>query len=156
MKYKLYPKFLSHETCSYLLQHAKDTFEIDYRTTKGWNARTNTNIDFEKEVINLIGPILKEDTSYQIEWINLTEYKFKNQLRLHTDTRSNKTIICNITDGYEGGEFLIEGEDNIKMELGDVIVLNGGKVSHGVSRVTKGYRASFNIWLTENVNKNII
>ena len=61
-----------------------------------------------------------------------------------------------ITDGYEGGEFLVEGEDKIKMELGDIIVLNGGKVSHGVSRVTKGYRASFNIWLTENVNKNII
>ena len=155
MKYKLYPKFLSHETCSYFLQYAKDNFIVVYRTTKGWKARTNTNKDFENEVIDILSPIIK-DTSYDVEWINLTEYTVKNQLRLHTDTRSNKTIICNITDSYEGGEFLIEGEDNIKMELGDIIVLNGGKVSHGVSRVTKGYRASFNIWLTENVNKKII
>ena len=95
MKYKLYPKFLSHETCSYFLQYAKDNFIVDYRTTKGWKARTNTNKDFENEVIDIISPIIK-DTSYDVEWINLTEYTVKNQLRLHTDTRSNKTIICNI------------------------------------------------------------
>ena len=149
----VYPKFISHEKCDYILKHALKTFEIDSRTYHGWYARTNINLKFENEVKVLLRDI-SPFNKFNISWINLTEYENNRSLDLHKDGRSDFTFTIPLTDDYEGGDFLIEN-DIYKLNKGDCICFNGNQLKHGVSKVTSGHRAALNIW-TKPIANSII
>lgn len=151
--YKVYKNYLSLETCEYLLQKSIDTFEIDERTKGGWHARSNRDKSFESEVKDILGNIV-DFSELDVTWINLSEYENGRRLKPHKDGESHLTIVCNLSDGYEGGEFIIEDE-LLSLGLGDVVIFNGGDYFHGVASVTKGYRASFNMWCIK-IKKNML
>ena len=144
-KIKLYKNFFSPIECETILKKCLDKFEIDKRTYAGWYARTNRDINFEnyiKEKIEKISPI----NPFHIVWINLTEYENNRYLDFHTDERSECTFTIPLTDGYDGGDFLIE-DKKFKLEKGECISFDGFRLRHGVEPVTKGYRAALNIWI---------
>jgi hypothetical protein len=147
--YQLYKGFLDENICNYLLKTSIETFEIDKRTKGGWHARSNRSDAFEQEVKDIFNSILSVD-EYDITWINLSEYENNRRLKPHKDGDSQMTVVCNLTDGYEGGEFIL-GDSELDLELGDVVVFNGGDIFHGVKPVRSGYRASFNIWFTKKI-----
>ena len=149
----VYPNFISHEKCNYILEYALRTFEIDSRTYHGWYSRTNINSNFENEIKSILNGI-SPFKLFNISWINLTEYENGRYLEFHRDSRSNSTFTIPLTDGYDGGDFLIEGDTYI-LKKGDCISFNGNKLRHGVSPVTNGYRASLNIWIEPTLNSII-
>jgi len=141
----IYNNFLSSDECDYIVNFAKEFFEIDYRTRGGWHAKTNRDLNFEnkiKEKLNKISPI----SPFYVSWINMSEYEDNRSLKLHVDQRSDKTICITLTDGYDGGNFIIENE-KYKTNKGDCILFDGHSLRHGVEPVTNGYRASLNIWI---------
>ena len=103
----VYPNFISHEKCNYILEYALRTFEIDSRTYHGWYSRTNINSNFENEIKSILNGI-SPFKLFNISWINLTEYENGRYLEFHRDSRSNSTFTIPLTDGYDGGDFLIE------------------------------------------------
>jgi hypothetical protein len=142
---QIHEKFFNVVECDEILNFAKEHFEIDGRTRYGWYARTNRNLDFENKIaekIKLISPL----NPYHISWINLTEYEDNRSLDLHTDERSDYTFCITLTEGYEGGSFIIEDKKYTTLK-GDCIIFDGHNLKHGVEPVTKGYRASLNIWI---------
>lgn len=141
----VYNQFLTHEMCDDILNYSVNNFQIDKRTYVGWHAKTNRNVDFQNKIKKIINDIVPYQP-FHIVWINLTEYENGRELEFHTDGRSDFTFTIPLTDGYIGGDFLIE--DGIyKLSKGDCIAFNGYKLNHGVSPVTEGYRASLNIWI---------
>ena len=140
-----YSSFLSPDECDEVLNFAKEFFEIDKRARYGWHARTNRNLNFEnkiKEKINNISPI----NPFYISWINMSEYEDNRSLDLHVDERSDYTLCITLTDGYDGGNFIIENE-KYKTNKGDCILFDGHNLKHGVEPVKSGYRASLNVWI---------
>ena len=145
----LVENFISHNECDDLLKIALDTFVDDKRTiTENWYAKTNENKEFENRIHKLISPLLEYD--FEILWINLTEYENNRKLKPHKDTDSSITFVIPLTDGYEGGEFILSDKEYI-LGKGDCIYFNGKKTAHGVNSVTEGYRASLNVW-TRKIN----
>ena len=41
-------------------------------------------------------------------------------------------------------------------EVGDVLLFNGSKVTHGIEKVTEGQRLSLNLWTVPNTRKTLI
>lgn len=142
---KVYNNFLNHQQCKEILDYATRNFEIDKRTYSGWHAKTNRNTSFQTKIKELITNIVPYKP-FHIVWINLTEYENNRSLAFHTDERSDFTFTIPLTDGYIGGDFLIE-ENVYKLSKGDCISFNGFKLKHGVSSVVEGYRASLNVWI---------
>jgi hypothetical protein len=144
----VYNNFLSSDECDYILNFAQEFFEIDYRIRGGQrykSAKTNRNFNFENEIkekLNKITPI----SPFHISWMNMTEYEVSDSLNLHTDLRSDCTFQITLTDGYEGGNFIIENK-KYKTNKGDCILFNGHDLEHGVEPIKSGYRASLNIWI---------
>lgn len=141
----VHSSFITHDQCDEILNYSIKNFEIDRRTYGGWHARTNRNFTFQTKIKELIESIAPYHP-FHIVWINLTEYEKGRELKFHNDERSDFTFTIPLTEGYTGGNFLIEN-NTYKLSKGDCISFNGFKLEHGVSPVTEGYRASLNIWI---------
>ena len=145
----VYDKLLTHEMCDEILNYSVNNFQVDTRTYSGWHAKTNRDLNFENKIKKILEPISPFDV-FHIVWINLTEYENNRELGFHTDQRSDFTFTIPLTDGYVGGHFLIEN-NSYKLEKGDCISFDGFNLLHGVSAVTKGYRAALNIWIKKGI-----
>ncbi len=150
---RIYRKLLTPEECKEILLFSKEHFEEDKRARYGWHARTNRNLHFENRIKEKITPISPLNPFY-ISWINVSEYEDNRSLDLHIDERSDYTLCITLTDEYEGGNFIIENE-KYKTQKGDCILFDGHHLKHGVEPVTKGYRASLNIWIKKG-NKSFL
>jgi len=149
----LVKNFISHSECDDLLEIALNTFVDDERKKDGWYAKTNQNKEFEKRIHKLISPLIEYD--FEIMWINVTEYQNNRRLKLHKDVESTFTFVIPLTDGYEGGEFILFDKE-YTLGKGDCIYFDGSKNEHGVKPVTEGYRASINVWTKKIETKNLL
>ena len=105
-------------------------------------------------------------TKYEIgdyfDWHTDTTYKSNNQL----DIIKNRTysIVIQLNDEYEGGDFLYEDINtkeikSIKKQKGSIFLFNSS-IRHKVDTITKGTRYSLVTWLKlnqiENVKKTLL
>jgi PKHD-type hydroxylase len=67
--------------------------------------------------------------------------------------RADASVTLFLTDGYDGGELLIEGErsvEGIKLEAGSAVVYSSGTI-HRVAEVTRGVRLVATLWIESHV-----
>lgn len=140
--YRVYKEVLDHEFCDYIANIFKERFEYDPRGD--WNAYTLREKALYDEIIAKFSPVVPYN--FKANWINITEYETGRGLRNHTDSNSSLTIVSELTDGYEGGRFIVNKDTYIKLNKGDVITFKGEEVYHGVEKVSKGVRLSLNLW----------
>ena len=143
--YELVKDAISHEFCDYIRNTYKQNGQLNKRAkwAKG-NAYTQFNDDYTKVIIHQFSDYIPKD--YIHNWIAIACYETGDNLGLHGDNYSLRTIMCDISEYYEGGNFMIRSNHSIQTNKGDVILLNGYEVKHGVDYITKGTRYSLNIW----------
>jgi len=143
VRYRLLRNFLNWGFCDYVAENYKNTFE--YTPEHGWQAYTCMDEEMKKRLSLNFSSILPKN--HEITWINVSVYhKDVVGLRKHTDNRSNRTFVGEISTGYSGGRFMLGEDTYIELNKGDVLVFNGGNTPHGVEQVTDGTRLSLNIW----------
>ena len=141
---------IPHDFCDYI----RNTFKSKalYTPRGPWKAYTvNKGSYFDK-----IADTFKEHIpdNYTISWINITQYLPNSSLRMHKDEKSQRTIVCDISDTYIGGSFKLNKNTYINTNKGDIIVFDGSNVLHGVDKVIEGVRVSLNLW-THKIMTNI-
>ena len=143
--YKLYKKFFKPEFCSEVIKNFKSNFE--YKPRGDWDSWTISNDKYKEYLIDKIKDLAPEGSLNS--WINVTVYEPGGYLRMHNDLRSEHTIVINLNNNYKGGKFLIDSK-KISLDTGDTLVFDGGKIEHGVEKVSQGIRYSLNFWFTAN------
>jgi predicted 2-oxoglutarate/Fe(II)-dependent dioxygenase YbiX len=145
---------------------------FSYKPTESWDCRRIYDEDFKNKIIDLL------TTNYKNEnfslWFNYDTFNLKNfnisltsyydgrYLNLHKDKSSELTTVIVLSEGFEGGQFVLTEQDDppfhfetlkgltiCDLKLGDCISFNGSETYHGVLPVTKGVRYALNIWMTE-------
>lgn len=146
--YILHRKFFDSEFCSEVIKNYNTNFS--YEPRGDWDSWTISNAQYKEYLLQKVKNIIPE--GIKNSWINLTVYQPGDNLRIHTDKRSEHTIVINLNEDYQGGDFVIE-QENKKLEIGDTLIFNGGSVKHGVRPVLKGIRYSLNYWFTYDDTK---
>lgn len=143
VRYQIHKKFLSEDFCNNIINNYKNFSE--YTPRGKWNAWT-VGKEKQDELVESIQSLLPSNLS--VSWINITKYEEGESLRIHTDSKSKFTVVVNLNDNYNGGEFVTNKKKHI-LEIGDIVTFNGNKVQHGVQPVTEGVRYSLNFWFTD-------
>lgn len=109
-----------------------------------------------KKLLSVLRSIIKPadfNHIYSIHWI---QYESGYECLEHTDMSSYTTYILNLNNNFEGGELFVNGE-NTNSKCGDVVIFNGMKDKHRVSKITKGIREVLVIWIsTTSRTKDLI
>lgn len=151
--YHLVKQGVSHEFCDYIRNTFKQNGAIDSNRA-GWTTIdcythfTDSYIDYIKDNLSTYIP---EDSI--VTWINVSIYKTNEGLGPHKDNFSLRTIMCDISDNYTGGNFIIDNTTYIPTSKADIIYFNGYNTTHGVQTVESGVRYSLNIWSRPKVSK---
>lgn len=146
--YNFYKEYFDKNFCSDLVNNYSKFFTFEPRP--GWNSWTISDTEYKELLLTKIKGIYPENLINS--WINISVYEPGYFLKLHTDSRSEFTVVVNLNDDYKGGNFIIEKE-NIKLNIGDTVTFNGGTLKHGVETVTEGTRYSLNFWFTNQPNR---
>jgi hypothetical protein len=145
---------------------------FSYNPTEHWDCRRIYDSEFKNKIIELLTKNYKNG-DFKL-WFDYSEFNLKNfnisltsyyngrYLNLHKDKSSELTTVIVLSDGFEGGQFVLTEDENpsfhfetldgltlFDLKLGDSISFNGSKTYHGVMPVTKGNRYALNIWMTE-------
>lgn len=145
---------------------------FSYNPTESWDCRRVYDEEFKDKIIKLLLNNYKigkfklwfnyDDFNLKNFNISLTSYYDGRYLNLHKDKTSELTTVIVLSDGFEGGQFVLTEQDNppfhfetlnglsiCDLKLGDCISFNGSETYHGVLPVTNGIRYALNIWMTE-------
>jgi len=142
--------------------------EPDYlgHTSQGWNVAT---ADINNHIINeLPKPLTEYIRNFGFRWfdgwngysvIKFLKYAETQQMAEHCDHINSLfdgkikgiptlSIVGQLNDNYEGGEFVMFGDRVVDMKAGDMIVFPSNFMyPHRVEPVTKGARYSYVSWL---------
>ena len=88
--------------------------------------------DFFKEEFNII--------QNSIVSIHVNEYEEGAECLPHRDSNSEDTILILLNSCDKGGDLLLENKSIGLNEEGQYVSYNGGNVTHGVTKVEKGFR----------------
>ena len=146
--YKLYEKYFSSDFCSDIISNYTKNFKFEPRP--GWNSWTISNEKYKNKLLENVKNLVPGNLINS--WINISVYEPGYFLNLHTDSRSEYTVVVNLNDDYTGGRFLVDNQ-TLHLKTGDVITFNGGEVQHGVETVTGTTRYSLNYWFTTDSKK---
>ena len=146
--YNLYKNYFDVNFCSNLVQNFKNYFVFAPRGE--WNSWTINNDEYKKLLLDSIKNIVP--SNLYSSWINVSVYNPGEQLKLHTDSRSEFTIVVNLNNDFKGGRFKLNKE-LLTLGIGDVVSFNGELIKHGVETVTEGTRYSLNYWFTNQPNR---
>lgn len=164
---KKYEKIFDTEFCDFVIDYVKNNCHQSQTKEKfGWsmwniwgesslpNIESSFYDDHFKEIIfqKLRNGFNIDD--YDLLWLQMTQYKDNESLRNHLDSKLNKTMIVLLTNGFVGGDTLL---DSVKVDFnkGDAILFDGYKVYHQVTPVVNGVRNALNIWLKPKKHKLI-
>jgi len=141
---------IPQDFCDYI----RNTFKSKalYTPRGRWKAYTVDKGSYFDEIADTFNEYIPEN--YTISWINITQYLPNRGLRMHKDEKSQRTIVCDISEPYIGGSFKIDKDTYINTTKGDIIIFDGSNVLHGVDEVIKGVRVSLNLW-THKIMTNI-
>jgi predicted 2-oxoglutarate/Fe(II)-dependent dioxygenase YbiX len=157
------------EIIKFCLEHGEP---FSYKPTESWDCRRIYDEDFKNKIIDLLTTNYKnENFSLWFDYdtfnlknfnISLTSYYDGRYLNLHKDNSSELTTVIVLSEGFEGGQFVLTEQDDppfhfetlkgltiCDLKLGDCISFNGSETYHGVLPVTNGIRYALNIWMTE-------
>jgi len=146
--YNLYKNYFDINFCSNLVQNFKSYFVFVPRGE--WNSWTINNDEYKKLLLDSVKNIAP--SNLYSSWINVSVYNPGEQLKLHTDSRSEFTIVVNLNNDFKGGRFKLNKEV-LTLGIGDVVSFNGELIKHGVETVTEGTRYSLNYWFTNQPNR---
>tara|TARA_Y100000389_G_scaffold40492_1_gene35049 strand:- start:404 stop:862 length:459 start_codon:yes stop_codon:yes gene_type:complete len=141
--YTLHKNFITQTQRYWILNYAKEHF-IDISGGLLTKGSKNESDEFSKELKKIISPII-DYTKWKQVRIGLAEYVVGDGCVPHQDDSSSHTIVCNLTDDYDGGEFYLN-KKHIPIGIGDVLIFNGNKYLHEVKKIKRGYRASLSVW----------
>ena len=94
--------------------------------------------DFFKEEFNII--------QNSIVSIHVNEYEEGDECLPHRDSNSEDTILILLNSCDKGGDLLLENKSIGLNEEGYYVSYNGGNVTHGVTKVEKGFRKTLVVW----------
>jgi hypothetical protein len=157
------------EIIKFCLEHGEP---FSYKPTESWDCRRIYDEDFKNKIIDLLTTNYKnENFSLWFDYdtfnlknfnISLTSYYDGRYLNLHKDKSSELTTVIVLSEGFEGGQFVLTEQNDppfhfetlkgltiCDLKLGDCISFNGSETYHGVLPVTNGIRYALNIWMTE-------
>jgi len=95
--------------------------------------------DFFEEEFNII--------QNSIVSIHINEYEEGAECLPHRDSNSEDTILILLNSCDVGGDLLLENKSIGLNEEGQYVSYNGGNVTHGVTKVEKGFRKTLVVWL---------
>ena len=164
-----YPKpvvienFINEKECAYIIEQAKKELQVstvdkdrrvDERIRKSETAWLSGNTDYT------VRRIIKKCVSHtdrpfkNCEQLQVLRYKPGGHYKPHQDVfyqDKNKrlyTFIIALNDDYEGGEFIMFDDTEIKFDKGDVIVFPSLFLyPHKVEPVKSGIRYSYVSWV---------
>lgn len=163
----LYKKIFDSEFCDYVINYVKNNcYQSQTKEVFSWsmwniwgesslpNLETSFYDESFKEIVfkKLRNSFNIDD--YDLLWLQMTQYQNYEALRNHLDSKLNKTMIILLTEGFVGGDTLL---DSVKVDFnkGDAILFDGYRVYHQVTPVQSGVRNALNIWLSPKANKLI-
>lgn len=173
MNYNINNNFCNKEEAKNIIDFClKNGEPFSYNPTEHWDCRRIYDSEFKQKIIDSITNHYRTgnfklwfdyDTFLLKNFsISLTSYYDGRYLNLHKDKSSELTTVILLSDGFEGGEFVLTEETNppyhfetmdglslFDLKLGDCISFNGSETFHGVMPVTKGTRYALNLWMTE-------
>jgi hypothetical protein len=174
MNYNINNNFCNKETARDIINFCLETGEpFSYTPTEKWDCRRIYDLKFKSKIINLLTTNYESgDFALWFDYstfnlknfnISLTSYYDGRYLNLHKDKSSELTTVIVLSDGFNGGQFVLSEDTNpsinfenlngmstFDLKLGDSISFNGSKTYHGVLPVTNGVRYALNIWMTES------
>lgn len=153
---EIYKKILTNEFCDSLIEKIKnecvlsESHKTDWFVWLIWGQQKSQPLPKEKwneEIYNMVMSELNKSNfpESKIMWLQMTEYKDGRWLRRHTDGAGNKTSIILLSDGFVGGDTLIN-DKVVNLEKGDAVLFNGGYEFHEIKPVTEGTRYALNFW----------
>ena len=146
LDYKLHKNLISHDLCDKIASSFKDNSIYGPHDIGDWNRITKGPL--YTEILEIFSPVIPDN--FTVTQIHITEYKKGDRLSSHVDPNSNLTVVCEISSAIEGGRFVINRDTYIKLNKGDAVTFNGGKIEHGVEAIAEGNRVSLNIWMQLN------
>ena len=155
MEYKIYKNFVPNDLCDEIVSRYKNEGYEDIRGEWDTYPYTLNKGPLYTKILEFFSPLVP--WKFNERWMNINEYNIGEGLAHHRDAKaSNYTIISALNDGYTGGRFVIKKKTYIEMAKGDTIVLNGGKILHGVEKVSNGSRIALNIWTIPQGNNSLL
>lgn len=155
MEYTVHKNFVPHDFCDEIVNTYKDHAYEDIRGEWDTYPYTLNKGSLYTKILEFFSPLVPH--KFNERWMNINECKIGEGLAHHRDAKaSNFTIISALNDGYIGGRFIIRKKTYIEMEKGDVVTLNGGKILHGVEKVSYGSRIALNLWTVPQGNNSLL
>ena len=108
-------------------------------------------------IVHIAEPLFKymsAKLNYEIQKVDPKLYLFHHQLTKwienssqspHIDSWHNYASILYLNDDLEGGETSF-GKQKVEPREGRLIIFEGGKIKHGVSKIKKGLRYTLPAW----------
>lgn len=147
-------RLFTPEYCDYIFNKIDTTIpinktkeELDWWMWSIWRRgviNSDDSINIKLEIENEIRPKLDVE-DYKITWIQMSQYDNGRYFRKHLDAGNNETLIIILSDGFVGGDTLLDG-NKVKLNKGDAIFFSGYKVYHEVTKVTNGTRKALIVW----------
>ena len=100
-----------------------------------------------EKLLNTLKPFINPNDFKHIYSIHWIKYESEYECLEHIDMESYTTYILNLNDGFEGGELFVNGI-NTQSKQGDIVIFNGMKDKHRVSKITKGIREVLVVWIS--------
>lgn len=175
--------FLSIKECDKILEIASN-FKLNSAKSTYFNQYTEHNqelFSFNKRLIahintepfgNLQNNILNRINSLniykglkynKIKSFSFNKYSEGDYLNYHydqaeTNTGATITVILELSDDYEGGEFcyMIDNIEYVFEKGKGSLYIFDSNILHKVNKITKGYRYSINCWPTKFVDKKTL
>jgi predicted 2-oxoglutarate/Fe(II)-dependent dioxygenase YbiX len=141
-----------------------DYIDYSFNKRKGVKFKDNKFVDLENKILTIVNTekIFSGVIYDQIPDFLFNQYKETDFLNYHNDrdeiikNAATLTVIVQLNDNYEGGEFFYKIDD-IEYEVpkikGSVFIFDSYML-HKVSPVKSGIRYSFNTWPTYSKIKN--
>lgn len=84
-----------------------------------------------------------------IDWAEIVKWIPETYMGLHKDTAESRTILTSVlylNDDYEGGSTYFTEGANVTPVTGRMVVFDGTKYEHGVSKIKGNTRYTLPIW----------
>lgn len=173
MNYRINNNFCDKDEAKDIIHYCIENGKsFSYNPNEIWDCKRIYHEDFKQKILSkFIEKIQSNNFDLWFDYetfnlknfnISLTSYYDGRYLNLHKDKTSELTTVIVLSDGFEGGQFVLSDSTNppyhfetldnltlFDLKLGDSISFDGTKTYHGVTKVTEGVRYALNIWMTE-------
>lgn len=155
---KIHKNIFTSDFCNLLIDRVKKECVLSESHKTGWyiwliwGQQPSQKLSKEKwndKIFNLVSEELNKTKfnfkNNKLLWLQMTEYENNRWLRRHVDGAHNKTGIILLSDGFDGGDTMID-DKKVNLEKGDGVEFHGHTQFHEIKPVTNGTRYALNFW----------